>query len=100
MGFVHVLEMNADGGPVGAQGDLLGPFDDHDGRRGKDVFEAEGFEIVEAFDAIEIDVVNARMIAVSVDEREGGAGDVFFARDAQAADDSFRQSCLPRPEVP
>ena len=104
-----VIQADFDGGPVRAEREPLGPLDDHDGLFGQGVLEAEGFEIVKVFYAVEIDVIDlarvgfisARRIvnAELVNQIERGAGDVFFLGGAQAADDSLGQRGLAAAEV-
>ena len=88
--FGDVIEVDSHDRPIGAQRELVGPFDDDDGALGENVLEAERFEIVQIADAIEVDVIDAHAAIVFVHQRERGAGDfVFFGR-AAAAGDSFR----------
>src|ERR1700674_1468503 len=54
----RVIEADFNCGPVGAECETLGPLDDHDGFFGQGVLQAEGFEVMKAFYAVEIDVVD------------------------------------------
>ena len=50
--FRDVLELDTKDRPIRAKREAVGPFDDHDGILGKNVFEAESFQIVKISDAI------------------------------------------------
>src|SRR5579863_211480 len=97
--FGDVFESNAENGPIGSEGQAVWPFDDDHGIFGKQILEAERFEIVEAGDAIEIHMINAGASLILVNQSERGAGDIFFPRGTEPADDPFRQRRLPYPEL-
>ncbi len=95
-----MIEADFNGGPIRAERETVRPLDNHDGLFGQGVLQAERFEVMKAFYAVEIDVVDlarrrARLgaleavIAELMDEIESGTRDVFFLGRAQAADDSL-----------
>ena len=53
-----MFEADIDPRPIRAESESVGPFDDDDGLLRERFFEAEGFEIREVFNAIEIDVID------------------------------------------
>jgi len=95
----EVLQANAHLGPGGWQGEAFGPFQDGYGGGGKHVLEAEGLEIVETFDAVEIGMINLGGFPVDVDEGKGGAGDVVFFGGTEACDDAFGEGGFTAAEV-
>ena len=84
-----VFETEAELRPGGWQGEALGPFQDYYRGVGEDIFEAQGFEVVEIFDAVEVAVIDLVSAAVDMDQRKGGAGDFVFFRRAQPSYDAF-----------
>ena len=79
--------------------EAVGPFHEDDAGFLKEIFEAECGQIGAAIDAVKVNVVDGqrcgRGAAKNVDQREGGAGDIFFSRGTQAADDALGQRGLP-----
>ena len=51
---------------------MLRPFDDYDGFFGQGVLQAERFEVVEIFDAVEIDVVDLEAAVLSLEPARAG----------------------------
>src|SRR3990172_1410689 len=88
---VEVLKLQGYFRPVGAQREAIGPFDQDDGGLGKRVFEAQGFQVDESFNAVQVHVIDTGMIAKDVYQGERGAGDVLLPRGAQAADDTLAE---------
>src|SRR6185369_1700692 len=70
-----VLEVNlhALGGKAAVE--LFAPLDEDDGVLVPEVVEAEGLELRDIVQPVEVDVVDLRVAAVFVDQGEGGAGD-------------------------
>jgi hypothetical protein len=99
--MVPIAVFDGQDDPVGGQEarELLAPFDQHEGVGFKDLFEAEREEFARLFEAIEIDVIDARGFAVLVDEREGRAGDFGRRSDAEGFDESRDQGRLAGAEV-
>ena len=60
-----MIEADFHRGPIRAEREMLGPLDNHDGFFGQGVFQAEGFEIVKIFYAVEIDVVDLARVRAS-----------------------------------
>ena len=96
--------------PIGAKTEMLRPLDNHDGFFGQRIFKAERLEIMETFNAVEIDVVDLASVrarlrllqllsAKFMHQIEGGAGDVFFPGRAEAADNSLGQRGLAAAKV-
>ncbi len=54
--------------PRRLQRKTLRPFQNHDRRFGKHIFQAQRLKIVEAFDAVQIGVVNLRGFSVHMNE--------------------------------
>ena len=91
--------MNAHCGPLGLQRNLLRPLDDHHGLLAENVLQAKRFKVVKTHHAIKIRVIDARRAVVPMHQRESGAGYILLLRRTQAADDSFCERGLPRPEI-
>src|SRR5260370_13006069 len=79
----EMFELEANLRPGRRQGEALGPFENHHRGAGEDIFEAQSLEIVEAFDAVEVAVVNLVNASVDVDQSKRGAGDLIFFCAAQ-----------------
>ena len=71
-----MFQVNFDTRPIAAERKTFGPFDDHDGFFCQGVLKPERFEVVEIFDAIEVDVIDLERMRV----RTGGRGEGFWNR--------------------
>src|ERR1700676_2635133 len=85
--------------PRGGQREAFGPFEDYHRWTGEQVFETEGFEIVEGFDAVQVAVVNLVGVSIDMNQSKGRAGDLVFIRRAQPSDDAFGQSSFSAAEI-
>lgn len=74
--------------------EFLSPLDQHDGVFHPEVIQAEGFELRQSIEAVEIDVVDLRVPFVFVDQGERRAEDVFRAGRSEAFDEAFGKRCL------
>src|SRR5690349_19590473 len=87
-----MLQADANLRPGSFQREAFGPFEDGNGGSGEHVFHSKGLKIMKAFDTVEVGVVDLGGLAIHVNERKGGAGDVVFAGSAEAGDDAFGES--------
>ncbi len=87
--MVAVAVFQGDDDPVGGQEtrELLAPFDEDEGVRLEDLFEAQREEFARLFESVEIDVIDARGLAVLVDEGEGGARNLGRGGDSERLDE-------------
>jgi hypothetical protein len=88
----EMLEAEAELRPRRGKGKALGPFEDDHGGFGEYVFEAEGLEIMEIFNAVEVRVIDLGRLRRSVDVHQckSWAGDFVFGSGAESSDDTFR----------
>src|ERR1700676_594071 len=85
--------------PRRGQREAFGPFEDYHRWTSEQVFETEGFEIVERFDAVQVAVVNLVGVSIDMIQSKGWAGDLVFLGGAQPSDDAFGQSSFSAAEV-
>src|SRR6185437_5454666 len=103
-GFIQVIQADAEDGAAGVEGEAVWPFDENDGVFGKDVVEAEGFEVGKAGDAVEVNMIDGAGASgdgglVFVDEGEGGAGDFVLGGGAETGDDALDEGGLAGAEI-
>src|SRR5260370_24760858 len=77
----------------------LRPFENYDGRLREEVLHAQRFEIVKALYAVQVAVKNRLGFTVGVKQREGRAGDIFFAGCAECAYDTLGQRSFSASQV-
>lgn len=103
MDFSHVfscmLESYAQDGPIGAKAHAIWPLDEDNSGLLEQVFETERVEIMGVGDAIQIHMKYFHISAERMNQSKRGAGDILFARGAQAADYALSESRFARAQL-
>src|SRR5215467_5940260 len=97
-----MLDSDVDCGPGRGDREALRPLQNENARAGEEVFHAESFEVVEAFDAVEIAVNDRRWLAafaVGVQQGKRGAGDILFAGSSEPADNALGERGFAAAEI-
>src|SRR5450755_4775534 len=75
-------------------GEALAPFDEHRGGAVEQFVEAQRSGVARAVQAIQVHVIDGGWRTVFMDQREGGAGNLFDGSRAQAFDNTFGERGL------
>jgi len=94
-----MLKPHAEHGPRGRKRELLGPFEDGNGRDAEHVLQAERLEILKGLNAVEVGVEDLGLLAINVDESKCWAGHIVLVSGAEACNQAFGQSGLPRAQI-